>query len=80
MCIRDRSGAQAGGGFGQTDSQPVQPVRVQPRQGTDGIRIGCGQLRKAYAAWRSQCAGLHGCAYYYPDDYYACLLYTSRCV
>ena len=27
-------------------------------------------LRKAYAAWRSQCAGLHGCAYYYPDDYY----------
>ena len=28
-------------------------------------------LRKAYAAWRSQCAGLHGCAYYYPDDYYA---------
>ncbi len=28
-------------------------------------------LRKAYAAWRSQCAGLHGCSYYYPDDYYA---------
>ena len=28
-------------------------------------------LRKAYAAWRSQCAGLHGCTYYYPDDYYA---------
>ena len=28
-------------------------------------------LRKAYAAWRSRCAGLHGCSYYYPDDYYA---------
>ena len=28
-------------------------------------------LRTAYAAWRKQCAGLHGCAYYFPDDYYA---------
>ena len=28
-------------------------------------------LRTAYAAWRKQCAGLHGCTYYYPDDYYA---------
>ena len=28
-------------------------------------------LREAYAAWRKQCAGVHGCAYYYPDDYYA---------
>ena len=28
-------------------------------------------LRAAYAAWRSQCAGQHGCAYYYPDAYYA---------
>ena len=28
-------------------------------------------LRKAYAAWRSRCARLHGCTYYYPDDYYA---------
>ena len=28
-------------------------------------------LRAAYAAWRRQCEGLHGCAHYYPDDYYA---------
>ena len=28
-------------------------------------------LREAYAAWRGQCAGQHGCAMYYPDDYYA---------
>ena len=28
-------------------------------------------LRTAYAAWRKACAGLHGCAYYFPDDYYA---------
>ncbi len=28
-------------------------------------------LRTAYAAWRKQCAGLHGCAHYFPDDYYA---------
>ena len=28
-------------------------------------------LRTAYAAWRKQCTGLHGCAYYFPDDYYA---------
>ena len=28
-------------------------------------------LRTAYAAWRKQCAGLHGCSYYFPDDYYA---------
>lgn len=28
-------------------------------------------LRAAYAAWRAQCAGLYGCAHYYPDDYYA---------
>ena len=28
-------------------------------------------LRTAYAAWRKQCARLHGCAYYFPDDYYA---------
>ena len=28
-------------------------------------------LRTAYAAWRKQCRGLHGCAYYFPDDYYA---------
>ena len=28
-------------------------------------------LREAYAAWRGQCAGQHGCALYYPDDYYA---------
>ena len=28
-------------------------------------------LRAAYAAWRRQCAGQHGCAYYYPDAYYA---------
>ena len=25
----------------------------------------------AYAAWREKYAGLHGCAHYYPDDYYA---------
>ena len=42
MCIRDR----AGGGFGQTDSQPVQPVRVQSRQCADSVRFGRGQLRK----------------------------------
>ena len=41
-----QGGAQAGGGFGQADSQPVQPVRVQPRQGADGVCIGRGQLRK----------------------------------
>ena len=28
-------------------------------------------LRAAYAAWRKQCEGLHGCARYYPDAYYA---------
>ena len=28
-------------------------------------------LRTVYAAWRKQCAGLHGCSYYFPDDYYA---------
>ena len=28
-------------------------------------------LRTAYTAWRKQCAGLHGCSYYFPDDYYA---------
>ena len=28
-------------------------------------------LRTAYQAWRKQCAGQHGCAFYYPDDYYA---------
>ena len=28
-------------------------------------------LRTAYAAWRKQCTGLHGCSYYFPDDYYA---------
>ena len=28
-------------------------------------------LRKAYAAWRARCAGQHGCAWYYPDEYYA---------
>ena len=28
-------------------------------------------LREAYAAWRKQCADKHGCAFYYPDDYYA---------
>jgi len=28
-------------------------------------------LRAAYAAWREKCANKHGCAYYYPDDYYA---------
>ena len=28
-------------------------------------------LRNAYAAWREKYAGLHGCAHYYPDDYYA---------
>ena len=28
-------------------------------------------LRAAYQAWREQCAGQHGCAFYYPDDYYA---------
>ena len=28
-------------------------------------------LRAAYAAWRRQCAGQHGCAHYYPDAYYA---------
>ena len=28
-------------------------------------------LRAAYKAWRAGCAGLHGCRYYYPDDYYA---------
>ena len=28
-------------------------------------------LRTAYAAWREKYAGLHGCAHYYPDDYYA---------
>ena len=28
-------------------------------------------MRTAYAAWREKYAGLHGCAHYYPDDYYA---------
>ena len=28
-------------------------------------------LRAAYAAWCKQCEGLHGCAHYYPDAYYA---------
>ena len=28
-------------------------------------------LRTAYQVWREQCAGQHGCAFYYPDDYYA---------
>ena len=28
-------------------------------------------LRTAYAVWREKYAGLHGCAHYYPDDYYA---------
>ena len=28
-------------------------------------------LRAAYQAWREQCAGQHGCAFYDPDDYYA---------
>ena len=28
-------------------------------------------LRTAYQAWREQCAGQHGCAFYDPDDYYA---------
>ncbi len=28
-------------------------------------------LRLAYAAWLRQCAGAHGCDYYFPDDYYA---------
>ena len=28
-------------------------------------------LRTAYAAWRKACKGLHGCEYYFPDDYYA---------
>lgn len=31
-------------------------------------------LRAAYAAWRKQCEGLHGCARYLPDDYYAFVL------
>lgn len=31
-------------------------------------------LRTAYAAWRKQCTGLHGCSYYFPDDYYAFIL------
>ena len=31
-------------------------------------------LRTAYQAWREQCAGQHGCAFYYPDDYYAFML------
>ena len=28
-------------------------------------------LRTAYAAWREKYSGLHGCAHYYPDAYYA---------
>ena len=28
-------------------------------------------LCTAYQAWREQCAGQHGCAFYDPDDYYA---------
>ena len=28
-------------------------------------------LRTAYAAWRKQCAGLHGCSYYFPDAAFA---------
>ena len=28
-------------------------------------------MRTAYAAWRKACKGLHGCSYYFPDDYYA---------
>ncbi len=31
-------------------------------------------LREACSAWRAQYAGLHGCKYYYPDDYYAFVL------
>ncbi|MGN0707863.1 MAG: 4-alpha-glucanotransferase [Faecalibacterium sp.] len=34
-------------------------------------------LRAAYAAWRKKCEGLHGCARYLPDDYYAFVL-SSR--
>ena len=28
-------------------------------------------LRAAYKAWREGCGGKYGCAFYYPDDYYA---------
>ena len=45
--------AQAGGGFGQAASQPVQAVRVQPRHDADGIRTGRylrGQRVKELAA------------------------------
>ena len=48
-----RGRAQAGGGFGQADSQPVQAVRVQPRHDADGIRTGRylrGQRLKELAA------------------------------
>ena len=47
--------------------------------GTDPLSVDYGTLytsrykvlRAAYAAWREKYAGRFGCAYYYPDDYYA---------
>ena len=47
--------------------------------GKDPLNVDCRTLytsrykilRAAYAAWRRQCAGRHGCAHYYPDAYYA---------
>lgn len=47
--------------------------------GTDPLSVDYGTLytsrykvlRAAYAAWREKYAGHFGCAYYYPDDYYA---------
>src|SRR5699024_6617607 len=35
-----QGGAQAAGGFGQADGQPVQPVGVQPRHGENGVLSG----------------------------------------
>src|SRR5699024_2471555 len=35
-----QGGAQAAGGLGQADGQPVQPVGVQPRHGEQGVLPG----------------------------------------
>ena len=56
----------------------VAQLKAEP-WGEDPLNVDYGTLytsrykilRAAYAAWRRQCAGRHGCAHYYPDAYYA---------
>ena len=45
LFVGGQGGAQAGGGLGQPDRQPVQAVRVQPRYDAHGILAG-GHLRR----------------------------------